>query len=103
MSVVVVRNGFRHAALKLAAGSAVAVTAAAALAAQRARSRAPVRTGFLQGHIGSSGHVVRSEARYSGFVEHGTRKMAAEPYFFQSVREAEAVLRDGLAKTLRGL
>lgn len=103
MSVVVLKNGFRHAGLKLAAGAALTVASAAALAAREARAKAPQRTGRLKGSISSSGNVVRAEVRYAGFVERGTSKMAAEPYFFPAVHDAEVVLRQGLTKVLRSL
>ena len=47
---------------------------------------APVDTGFMAEHIGVSEVsneklVIDSEAPYSGFVEFGTVKMAAQPFF----------------------
>lgn len=55
-----------------------------------ARSKAPVKTGYLRDHISNKkageGHwQVKSEASYSGFVEYGTFKMDAQPFLEPSV------------------
>jgi len=51
---------------------------------------APVDTGFMAEHIGVSevsGEklVIDSEAEYSGFVEFGTVKMSAQPFFMPPI------------------
>lgn len=45
-----------------------------------ARKYAAVDTGYMRDHITEDGTAVRSEAYYSGFVEWGTRFMAAQPF-----------------------
>lgn len=58
---------------------------------QAAREVAPVATGFLRDNITyemmKDGVLVKSGASYSIFVEFGTVKMAAQPYFYRSVDE----------------
>lgn len=58
---------------------------------QAAREIAPVATGFLRDHIAyemmKDGVLIKSGAHYSIFVEFGTVKMAAQPYFYRSVEE----------------
>lgn len=72
-----------------------AVRAAAASAAQRARTFAPRDTGRLQSAIGhtvrglTGGVVIGAQAPYWHFVEFGTVHMAARP-FVRSARELEA-------------
>ncbi|RLE37706.1 HK97 gp10 family phage protein, partial [Candidatus Woesearchaeota archaeon] len=50
-----------------------------------ARSIVPVRTGYLRSTIyyerkGKHKLIVGAKAHYAGYVEYGTRKMAAQPY-----------------------
>ena len=58
---------------------------------QAAREIAPVATGFLRDNITyemqPNGVLISSGASYSIFLEYGTVKMAAQPYFFRSVEE----------------
>lgn len=55
-----------------------------------AKSLAPRDDGELEASIGSAkvenGYRVEATAPHAGFVEWGTRKMAAVPYFFVSYR-----------------
>ena len=60
---------------------------------QLAQARAPVDTGFLRDSIVAAmidefEGTVTVGAFYAGFVEFGTRKMAAQPYFYPAVDEA---------------
>jgi HK97 gp10 family phage protein len=65
-----------------------------------ARGRAPVKTGFLRDNISGSvttgpGMVIAtivSAAPYSGFVDMGTRRMAARPFFTPAVDQARSKL-----------
>jgi HK97 gp10 family phage protein len=61
----------------------IAEAASAAIQAG-AQANAPVRTGFLRGSISrivqGGKFVVEALASYAGFVEYGTRRMAARPY-----------------------
>lgn len=62
-------------------------------AANRARSRAPVRTGRLRGSIqtltASAESKVQVTAPYAGYVEFGTRRMRAQPFLRPSVQEVQ--------------
>jgi len=54
------------------------------------QQRAPVRTGYLRDHIqmtasSPEGMTIISEAPYSVFVEFGTYKMRAQPFFYPVV------------------
>lgn len=65
-----------------------------------ARINAPVRTGFMRDNIrrypeGRRFRVI-AEAEYSGFVEYGTRRMAAQPYMTPAVEGADY---DGACQT----
>lgn len=77
-----------------------ALKEAAARAAEKARERVPVDTGFLQGSIGAREEepgrrwVVEATAPYAAFVELGTRNMAAQPYIIPSVEEVRAEMKD---------
>lgn len=61
--------------------------------AAAARNDAPVRTGRLQGSIHSEnapdGCVVAADAPYAGFVNGGTRRMAARPFFTNALLDAQ--------------
>lgn len=66
---------------------------------QAAREIAPVATGFLRDNITyemqPQGVLIKSGASYSVFVEFGTVKMAAQPYFYRSVEEnLPSLIRD---------
>lgn len=66
---------------------------------QAAREIAPVATGYLRDSITYQmeprGVLIQSGADYSVFVEYGTVKMAAQPYFFRSVEEnLPSLIRD---------
>lgn len=64
-----------------------------------AQSRAAVRTGFMRDNIkryvGGSRFQVIAEAGYSGFVEYGTRFMAAQPFVTPAVEACDV---DGYAQ-----
>jgi HK97 gp10 family phage protein len=50
-------------------------------AVQNIKRRAPVDTGELRDSIHQEGGLVVATANHAGFVEFGTYKMAAQPYF----------------------
>jgi len=55
------------------------------------KSRAPVRTGYLRDHIvvqeaSAQRLTITSQADYSIYVELGTYKMAARPFFYPVVQ-----------------
>lgn len=62
---------------------------AAKLIATRASQLAPRDTGFMADHITSDENGVKSEADYSGFVEFGTYKMAAQPFIRPAIDEVQ--------------
>ena len=67
-----------------------------------AQDRAPVRSGNLKSKInarrtGEASYEVVSEAEYSGYVENGTRFMAAQPFFTPACDGAEARVRAAFA------
>lgn len=74
---------------------------------QRARSSAPVDTGFLKAniitrHSADSGEV-HSQAGYSGFLEFGTRKMSAQPYMRPAFYAGRAQIIQDFEDVARGL
>ena len=67
-----------------------------------AQGRAPVKTGKLKSlisaaRVGEASYEVRSEAEYSVYVEMGTRKMAAQPFFTPACDAAEGRVRAAFA------
>lgn len=59
----------------------------------QARSMCPVRTGYLRSTIGgeqndNTSYTCWAEAEYAQYVEYGTYKMAAQPYFEPAIRAA---------------
>jgi HK97 gp10 family phage protein len=70
-----------------------------------ARSRAPVKTGFLRENISGTVNgpllVFTSAAPYSGFCEYGTRRQAAKPFFTPAVDQARAKLPELLQEAFR--
>lgn len=84
----------------------IAPVAAAERVAEIARNNAPVDTGFLRDHIfarhlSKSSEVV-SEAPYSGFVEFGTRFMAAQPFLRPAVDENNQEILAAVAESIIG-
>ena len=62
----------------------------ASLMQQRASEDAPVDTGYMASHIekeitGKDTVTVVATAEYSGYVDQGTSKMAANPFFSRNV------------------
>lgn len=70
-----------------------------------ARQRAPVRTGVLRESISGDveGNLLtfRATAPYAGFVDMGTRKMAARPFFTPAVDQAKTKLPEMLQEAFR--
>lgn len=67
-------------------------TRAAKNAVQRIKRRAPVDTGELRDSIHQDGGRVVAEAEHAGYVEFGTYKMAAQPYFIPGLMESRGDL-----------
>jgi HK97 gp10 family phage protein len=69
----------------------VAPLPAAQFVAKRAREYAPVDTGYMRDHIHAKkqgdGAAMISEAFYSGYVEWGTRYMAAQPFLRPAIAD----------------
>lgn len=84
----------------------VAPVAAAETIAEYARKLAPVRTGLLKSKIRarhySSTSNVEAAAKYSGFVEFGTRKMGAQPFLRPAVVQYEKQILEAVAEALIG-
>ena len=67
-----------------------------------AQGMAPVDTGFLRDNISVTSAtdtevVIESEADYSLFIEEGTWKMTAQPYFFQAADTAMQEMENSLS------
>lgn len=67
------------------------------LIARDAQGRAPVKTGYMRDHIevsrsGEASYDITSGAPYSGFVENGTRFMAARPFLLPAAISAASEL-----------
>lgn len=92
-------------------GKVTAVVAAAAAAAvaksahdieAQAKSRAPVRTGFLKNSIhaeqeGPHAWRVDVQAEYGAYVEFGTVRMSARPYFIPAVEQVRPSFQSAMA------
>ena len=67
-------------------------------------SRVPVRTGYLKSTIGSSSSPDRLElyvtADYAGYVNYGTSRMKARPFFTAVVNEQSPKLIEELNKVI---
>jgi HK97 gp10 family phage protein len=96
----------RDTADSISRGIADALRQGAELIVNYAQANAPVDTGYLRDHIEISEEsdtsvTVVSGAEYSGFVEHGTSKMAAQPFFEPAIEQArgeiEQLLRNAIS------
>jgi HK97 gp10 family phage protein len=93
---------FDEAAQALREGIAEALQNAGDAFVDSAQGAAPVDTGFLQDNIAITSTsdtevVIESLAEYSLFVEEGTWKMTAQPYFFQALDSAQSELEAAMA------
>lgn len=73
---------------------------------RRAKAKAPVDTGRLKNSIhteprGDNARWVGTNVEYAGYVEYGTRKMSAQPYFFPSVHEVIPEFKKRLEKAVK--
>ena len=80
--------------------------AAAEKVADIARSLAPVDTGFMRDNI-KAVHFAKSSrvdanAKYSGYVEFGTYKMAAQPYMRPAVDQHQREILNAVAEAMIG-
>ena len=93
---------------RIGAATSAAVRASAERVKAAAQSAVPVRTGSLRGSIGVDYYgdgrsvgvtaVVGPSAYYGRFVEHGTSKMAAEPFMAPAYEAESPAFADSLAK-----
>lgn len=92
VEVKVIFNRLPEIAGRLRADGAALVQETADNVATGAQQRAPVDTGYLRANIHRQGSgldaTVVSEAPYSGYVEYGTGRMGARPFFWPAL-EAE--------------
>lgn len=84
----------------------VAPVAAAEMVADIARGLAPVDTGWMRDnikavHLSKFSQVV-ANAKYSGYVEFGTYKMAAQPYLRPAVQEHQREILNAVAEAMIG-
>ena len=68
-----------------------------------AQSRAAVDTGYMRDHIevskmGTAAYQIHSAAGYSGFVEEGTRYMAAQPFMRPACERGAANFQEKAAR-----
>jgi HK97 gp10 family phage protein len=95
VSFTMVRNDFPLLAARLEPRAENLAARMARQAADLARQRAPVKTGYLRSsiqsrHLGESEWEVTVGASYGVYVEYGTRKMAAQPFLtpaFQTIAQ----------------
>ena len=77
------------------------IQAAGQYCEQQARTYCPVLTGALQESItyqqDGDGWVCGTDIPYAWYVELGTSRMAAEPYLWPALQDAEAMLEASLA------
>jgi HK97 gp10 family phage protein len=97
--LVVVYNIIPEVIAEVEAKAQVTVAKVAHDIAEDAKSRAPVRTGYLRDSIvvdgeGKAGFVTAG-AEYAGFVEYGTYKMAARPFMTPAVEAHKDEFFDG--------
>jgi HK97 gp10 family phage protein len=97
MPLQVVMNRFPAIAVGLHTKSKAAEVTAAKVVALESKRRAPRLTGRLQASADASGNQVVVSAPYSAYVEFGTSKMSAQPFFEQAKREGQRVLVIALA------
>lgn len=94
--------------LQLAAGSYKAVPIIreeTKIMAQEQAADAAVRTGFMRDNIEArdipDGAESESKAGYSGFVEYGTRKMRAQPFFRPSMTHRWIIIQKRVAGEMK--
>lgn len=84
----------------------VAPVAAAERVADIARGLAPVDTGLLRDNIYAIHFAKHSQVRarmpYSGYVEFGTYKMAAQPFLRPAVQEHQREILNAVAEAMIG-
>lgn len=100
-SVIVVRNDFPRIAVEMPVKAKAVEAATAARVVARARATAPRRTGALSGSGSSRGGDITFSVRYAGYVEHGTRFMAAEAFLGPALDAEQRAFLDGLKVTLK--
>jgi HK97 gp10 family phage protein len=71
------------------------------LIADRARRKAPYRTGRLRSSIKALNGRVEAQAPYALFIEYGTKKMKAKPFLRTAINELIEELRRILASEIK--
>ena len=106
MSVVII--GLPQAMAKIAAIPVIAETVGGAgleagklLLTADARARAPKRTGTMASGIIPVPEGVAALVDYSGYVEHGTRYMAAQPFLFDALEDTQDSISDLVGNTVK--
>jgi HK97 gp10 family phage protein len=71
----------------------------------KAKSRVPVKTGDLRRSIGVDGDkrniIIKADMQYAGYVEFGTQRQKAKPYFFNSIRQGIRLIKKQASEKLR--
>lgn len=81
-------------------------TAADAIVAD-AKQRAPVRTGFMRDSLviedaeAPEKRTLHAQAYYSGFVDHGTARAPAQPWFTPAVDQGRQTLAEAVERAVR--
>lgn len=73
---------------------------------RNAIAKAPKDTGFLKGNINTNYPAntkaeIKSAATYSGYVEYGTRKMAAQPFMRPSLEQQQGKMQKDFRDAVR--
>lgn len=73
---------------------------------RNAISKAPKDTGFMKSNINTSYPAntkaeIKSAATYSGYVEYGTRKMAAQPFMRPSLEQQQDKMQKDFRDAIR--
>ena len=101
---IVNRNEFGRLASRLRSRVADASQETAEAIVEDAKQRVPVDTGELRDSIDARsegiGYIVEATAGHAGFVEYGTRRMAAQPYLTPAAEAQRAPFIERLKRAL---
>ena len=74
---------------------------------RKAKTRVPVKTGDLKRSIGVDGNkqniIIKADMQYAGYVEFGTQRQKAKPYFYNSIREEIKTINIDINRKLKKL
>lgn|GEM_PF-2510844 len=76
---------------------------ASKLIADKARKKAPYRTGRLRSSIKALKGRIEAQAPYAIFIEHGTKKMKAKPFLRPAISEVVEELRRILVSSMKDM